>query len=119
MFAAVAAALSSIALVAASHAATPKEQLKAKQAQAQRVLNEVNALDARFGATVEAWNGARYELGLAQKELAADRASLRVAERQRQLAIARLTIEMVRPSPDWTSWVWTSPLPTAASRSRT
>ena len=83
ILAAVAAALLCSALVGASAAATPKEQLRDKQAQAQHVLGEVNQLDTRFGATVEAWNGAKYELSLAQKELAADRASLRVAERQR------------------------------------
>jgi cell wall-associated NlpC family hydrolase len=95
IFAAVAAALLSVALVGASLAATPKEQLHDKQAQAQKVLGEVNQLDARFGATVEAWNGAKYELGLAQKELAGDRASLRIAERQRRLAIQRVTDRVV------------------------
>ena len=95
ILAAVAAALLCSALVGASAAATPKEQLRDKQAQAQHVLGEVNQLDARFGATVEAWNGAKYELSLAQKELAADRASLRVAERQRRLAIKHLTDRVV------------------------
>ena len=95
IFAAAAAALLSVALVGASLAATPKEQLRDKQAQAQKVLGEVNQLDARFGATVEAWNGAKYELGLAQKELAGDRASLRVAERQRRLAIQHVTERVV------------------------
>jgi cell wall-associated NlpC family hydrolase len=95
ILAAVAAALLSSALVGASAAATPKEQLRDKQAQAQHVLGEVNQLDARFGATVEAWNGAKYELGLAQKELAADRASLRVAERQRRLALKHVTDRVV------------------------
>jgi cell wall-associated NlpC family hydrolase len=95
IFAVVAAALSSIALVGASHAATPKQRLKEKQAEAQQVMNQVNQLDAQFGATVEAWNGAKYELGLAQKELVKDRASLRVAEKQRKLAIQRLTQRVV------------------------
>jgi cell wall-associated NlpC family hydrolase len=95
IFAAVAAALLSIVLVGASLAATPKEQLRDKQAQGQKVLGEVNQLDARFGATVEAWNGAKYELGLAQKELAGDRASLRIAERQRGLAIQHVKDRVV------------------------
>jgi peptidoglycan DL-endopeptidase CwlO len=95
IFAVLAAALSSIALVGASHAATPKQRLKEKQAEAQQVLNQVNQLDARFGATVEAWNGAKYELGLAQKELVKDRTSLRIAEQQRKLAIRRLTERVV------------------------
>jgi len=95
IFAAHAAALLSIALVGASSAATPKEQIRDKQAQAKKVLAEVNQLDARFGSTVEAWDGAKYELGQAQQELAADRASLRVAERQRRLALKRVTDRVV------------------------
>jgi cell wall-associated NlpC family hydrolase len=95
ILAAAAAASLSIALVAASTAATPKEQIRDKQAQAKQVLAEVNGLDARFGATVEAWNGAKYELGQAQKELAADHASLRVAERQRRIALQRVTDRVV------------------------
>ena len=95
IFAAAAAALLSIALVGASTAATPKEQIRDKQAQAKQVLAEVNRLDARFGATVEAWNGAKYELGQAQKELAADRASLRVAEHERRLALKHVTDRVV------------------------
>jgi cell wall-associated NlpC family hydrolase len=76
-------------------AASPKEQLKQKQAQAQHVLAEVNALDARFGATVEAWNGARYELTQAKKQLAADRVALRKAERQRRLAMQHVSERVV------------------------
>jgi peptidoglycan DL-endopeptidase CwlO len=93
--AAVAAALLSVALGGASLAATPKERLRDKQAEAQRVLGEVNQLDAKFGSTVEAWNGAKYEFGLAQKELAADQARLRVAEKQRRLAIKHVTERVV------------------------
>jgi cell wall-associated NlpC family hydrolase len=87
--------LLSVALVGAPLAATPKEQLRDKQAQAKQVLDQVNQLDAKFGATVEAWNGAKYELGLAQKELAANRASLRVAERQRRLALEHVRERVV------------------------
>jgi cell wall-associated NlpC family hydrolase len=83
------------ALVGEPLAATPKEQLDQKQAQARHVLAEVNALDARFGATVEAWNGARYELAQAKKQLAADRVALRKAERQRRLAIQYVSARVV------------------------
>jgi cell wall-associated NlpC family hydrolase len=93
--AAAAAALLTVLVVGASHAATPKERIREKQAEAQQVLGEVNQLDAKFGATVEAWNGAKYELGLAQKELVTDRASLRVAEQQRRLAIQRVTKRVI------------------------
>jgi cell wall-associated NlpC family hydrolase len=82
----VAAAGLGAALVGEPLAASPKQELERKQAQAEHVLAQVNALDAKFGATVEAWNGARYELAQTQKQLATDRASLRAAERQRRLA---------------------------------
>jgi cell wall-associated NlpC family hydrolase len=90
-----AAAVLGAALVGEPLAATPKEQLDQKQAQARHVLAEVNALDARFGATVEAWNGARYELAQAKKQLAADRVALRKAERQRRLAIQYVSARVV------------------------
>lgn len=76
-------------------AATPREHLKAKAAQAQSVLAQVNALDEQFGLTVEAWNGARYDLQQARRQLATDRANLRVAERQRRIAFARVRARVV------------------------
>jgi len=90
----VAAALGA-ALVGEPLAASPKEQLEQKQAQAQHVLAEVNALDARFGATVEAWNGARYELTQAKKQLASDRVALKRAERLRRLAMQHVSARVV------------------------
>ncbi|HEX3807716.1 MAG TPA: NlpC/P60 family protein [Gaiellaceae bacterium] len=72
-----------------------KQQLRDKQAQAHSVLAQVNQLDARFGATVEAWDGAKYELGLTQKELKADRATLKRAEKQRRVAVARVEARLV------------------------
>ena len=83
-------------------AATPHQRLQEKSAQARDVLAQVNALDRRFGRTVEAWDGARYKLGLARAQLADDRRMLRVAERQRRLAIARVEARLVAlyESPD-------------------
>ena len=95
IFALVAAAGLGAVLVGDPHAASPKQQLEAKQAQAQKVLAQVNALDAQFGATVEAWNGARYELAQAKKQLAADQASLAAAERARQLAMQHVSERVV------------------------
>jgi peptidoglycan DL-endopeptidase CwlO len=66
-------------------AATPKEQLAQKRAQESRVLAEVQSLDRRFGATVEAWNGARYELAQVRTRLALDLASFRSAQRQQRI----------------------------------
>ena len=89
------AAVLGAALVGEPLAASPNEQIQAKQAQAQHVLAQVNALDAKFGATVEAWNGARYELAQAKKQLATDRTSLRVAEQQRRLAMQHVSQRVV------------------------
>jgi cell wall-associated NlpC family hydrolase len=85
------------AMLAGDLSAAPgtKQQLRDKQAQAQSVLVQVNKLDARFGATVEAWDGAKYELGLTQKELKADRVTLKRAEKQRRLAVARVEARLV------------------------
>jgi cell wall-associated NlpC family hydrolase len=76
-------------------AASPRERLKAKAAQARTVMQQVDALDRQFGLTVEAWNGARYELELARRQLATDRANLRVAERQRRIAVARVRARLI------------------------
>ncbi|MDP9284742.1 MAG: NlpC/P60 family protein [Actinomycetota bacterium] len=82
-------------LVGDPFAATPKERLREKQAQAQRVLGEVNALDARFGATTEAWNGARYELVQAKRQLASDRVALRVASGRRRVVMRNVAQRLV------------------------
>ncbi len=90
-----AAAVLGAALVGEPFAASPKEQLKQKQAQAQHVLAQVDALDAKFGATVEAWNGARYELSQTKQQLAADRASLGVAQQQRSVVMQHVSERIV------------------------
>lgn len=82
-------------LVGEPSAASTKERLKAKAAQAQQVLREVNALDVRFGRTVEAWNGARYELGKTRRQLASDRALLRFAKEQQQIALAHVKARLI------------------------
>jgi cell wall-associated NlpC family hydrolase len=76
-------------------AASPRERIRAKAAQAQSVLNQVNALDEQFGLTVEAWHGAQYELDQARRQLATDRTNLRVAERQRRIAVSRVRARLI------------------------
>jgi peptidoglycan DL-endopeptidase CwlO len=93
--AAAAAAFMSTVLVVAPFAASTKDRLRAQQARAQQILAEVNALDAKFGTTVEAWNGARYELGQAKQQLAANRSSLRTADAQKHIAIRRVNERLV------------------------
>ena len=90
-----AALLTAAVLVGEPFAASPRERLKAKAAQAQQVLAQVNALDLRFGHTVEAWNGARYELGKTRRQLAADRAILRIAKRQQSIALSRVRARLI------------------------
>jgi cell wall-associated NlpC family hydrolase len=82
-------------LVGEPFAASPKDQLKAKAAQAQQVLQQVNALDVQFGRTVEAWHGAQYELDKTRHQLTADRARLRVAKKQERLAVARVRARLI------------------------
>ena len=81
-------------LAAAPLSASPSGKIKLKQREAEVVLAQVDALDNQLGKTVEAWDGARYNLDKARKQLAANRASLTVAERARrhaeQLVRARL-----------------------------
>jgi cell wall-associated NlpC family hydrolase len=87
--------LAATVLAGEPFAASPRERLKAKAAQAQRVLQQVNALDLRFGRTVEAWHGAQYELDKSRRQLAADRATLRIAKRQQRIAIAHVRERLV------------------------
>jgi len=82
-------------LVGEPFAASPKEQLKAKAAQAQQVLQQVNALDLQFGRTVEAWHGAQYELDKTRRQLVQDRARLRAAKQQERTAIARVRARLI------------------------
>ena len=88
-------ALGATVLVGDPFAAPPGAALKAKRSQAEHVLAQVNALDEQFGRTVEAWNGARYDLGIAERTLKADRVALQSAERQRRLAVARVEARLV------------------------
>jgi cell wall-associated NlpC family hydrolase len=90
-----AALLAATVLAGEPFAASPRERLKAKAAQAQQVLQQVNQLDAQFGRTVEAWHGAQYELDKTRRQLATDRAALRFAERQQKIAIARVKARLV------------------------
>jgi cell wall-associated NlpC family hydrolase len=76
-------------------AASTKQKLKDKQAQAQAVLDQVNALGARMDAAVEAWNGANYELAQTRAQLVRDRVSLRKADREQKLALAHLRARLV------------------------
>ena len=53
------------------------------------MLAQVNALDMRFGAVVDAWDGARIQLATTEKQLAANRTQLRFAIGQSRIAQRR------------------------------
>jgi cell wall-associated NlpC family hydrolase len=87
--------LAATVLVGDPFAASSKDRLKAKAAQAQQVLQQVNALDQQFGRTVEAWHGAQYELDKTRRQLTKDRALLRVAKQQERVALARVRARLI------------------------
>jgi len=79
--------LTVLAVAATSAAAPgPSPLLRAKEARAQAVLKQVGALDRQFEQVVEAWDGARVELGRSRAQLARNQAALVVAQRQSQRA---------------------------------
>ena len=87
-------AIAALALVGLAHAASgssapPSAAIQAKNAQAAKVLAQVNALDTRFGALVDAWDGAKIQLATTEKQLAANRAQLSVAQKQSLVAQRR------------------------------
>jgi cell wall-associated NlpC family hydrolase len=87
-------ALAALALVGLTHAAAgssapPSTALKAKKGQQAQVLAQVNALDTRFGAVVDAWDGAKIQLAATEKQLAANRTQLARAQKQTRIAQER------------------------------
>ena len=88
------AVLSAALLAGDLSAASPKERLHAKQAQAKAVLAQVDQLNQSFEASVEAWNGARYELDVTKRQLVVDRRRLRTAERERRVALAHVAARL-------------------------
>jgi cell wall-associated NlpC family hydrolase len=92
---ALAAVLAGAVLAGDLSAASPKERIRAKEAQAQAVLAQVGALDRRFEASVEAWHGAQYDLQVTRKQLVVDRRALRLASVQKDIALARVRARIV------------------------
>ena len=101
-FAAAAAVLAGAVLTGSLSAASPKERIREKQAQANAVLAQISSLDRRFEASVEAWHGAQYELAQTRLQLKADRAALKIAQVQRRVAYARVKARVIAmyESPD-------------------
>jgi peptidoglycan DL-endopeptidase CwlO len=83
------------AVIVGDLSASPSRNLQAKNAEARRVLAQIEALDNQLGHTVEAWNGARYTLGKSRQQLAAELVLLRIAKQQRHRAIAQVNARLV------------------------
>ena len=81
------------ALVAASAAAPPK--IKKKEAEARSILAQVQALDERSGAAVEAWNGAKYQLAQIKAQEARNKLLLRWARNGYRIAEQRAEARLV------------------------
>jgi cell wall-associated NlpC family hydrolase len=88
-------AVAALAAAAATPAARPPPALKAKRAQAQTVLAQVNALDVRFGRVVDRWDGAQIELATARRQLAVNRVALTRATRESREADRELAARLV------------------------
>src|SRR5512144_1398321 len=84
------AALTSLALLAAG-AATADPSLADKRAQAQRVLAEVQGIDAQLGQAVEAYNAANIRLDQIEAQQRANRRLLGITSKN--LGAARKALE--------------------------
>lgn len=69
--------------------------LQSKRAEAEAVLKRVNTLGVQFGRVVDQWDGARIALARTEKQLTANRRSLKRARRQNAIAQARLAQVLV------------------------
>ena len=92
---AVAALLLAAFLATSASAVRAPPALQAKQRRARAVLAQVNTLDIRFGKLVDAWDGARIELGASKRALAANELALGRAKRRSRIADAQLAQRLV------------------------
>ena len=84
-----------VALSAAAAGTAAPPEVRSKQAQAARVLAEINGIDAQLGHTVEAWNGANLRLASVERELKTNTAQLEVARAQYRVAQRRIAQRLV------------------------
>jgi cell wall-associated NlpC family hydrolase len=85
--------VAALSAAAAGSAAPP--EVRSKQAQASRVLTEINGIDAQLGHTVEAWNGARLRLASVELELKTNTAQLALARAEYRRAQRRIAERLV------------------------
>ena len=84
-----------VALCAAAAGTAAPPEVRSKQAQATRVLAEINGIDAQLGHTVEAWNGANLRLASVERKLKTNTAQLAVARAQYRVAQKRIAARLV------------------------
>ncbi len=84
-----AAAILAVVLMAGSAFAEPP-QLAAKRAEAQRVLAEIQSLDAQLGTAIEAYDGATEQLAAIDRDRAINSAHLELARRNLVVSQRRL-----------------------------
>jgi cell wall-associated NlpC family hydrolase len=77
----------------AQAASTPA--IRAETARAQRVLAEIQQINVDLGRAAEAWDGARYRLGVLRSHERATRARLAVARTSERIATRRLELLLV------------------------
>ncbi|HEX3455316.1 MAG TPA: NlpC/P60 family protein [Gaiellaceae bacterium] len=70
--------------------ATGTPAIKAETARAQRVLAQVQQINVELGRAAEAWDGARYRLGVLKAHERATRARLTLARASERVALRRL-----------------------------
>ena len=84
-----------VALSASAAGTAAPPEVRSKQAQAARVLAEIDSIDAQLGHTVEAWNGANLRLASVERELKTNTAQLRVARAEYRVAQQRIAERLV------------------------
>jgi cell wall-associated NlpC family hydrolase len=87
-------ALAATAVAAGTVSASPPT-IRDKQAEAQQVLGEIDAIDHRLDRVVDQWNGARYHLQRVQQSLQVNEALLHVARRDYVAVQQRLSARVV------------------------
>ena len=88
-------ALAALLVVGAATADPPT--VASKRAEAQRVLSQIQTVDAQLGRAVEAYNAATTRLNTIERDLERNRFALKVARanlRRAQVALARRLVEM-------------------------
>jgi cell wall-associated NlpC family hydrolase len=77
-------------LVMAGAASAEPPQIAAKRAEAQRVLAEIQSLDAQLGTAIEAYNGATEQLAAIDRDRVINAAHLKIARRNLTVSQRRL-----------------------------